>query len=188
MVVLAEPIIPIRTLPALGFLVFCSLLPFVYFNKISSYFSVVLSMFLIFTSITISFSFGSALKGQHDYDASVLQMVRDDLIKNEQIAGKRTTVYGVTKNSMRVEEIVKRAPLVDSMKNNMYDWTGSLLLTQYGVQNIYFSFDDRDNMHKKMQHYCLIQQKPIVSNSLYSIFDNEGKNVVWLGYNKNDCQ
>lgn len=186
-VFLQESYMPPRVFPTLGFLIFCTLLPFYHLKKTISLLATLLSVYLIFIAIITSFSFGSALKAQDNYDSSIIMMIRSDLLNNNVLIGRATRVYGKSHDSPRQAGIIARVPLIEQMRNNIYDWTGSMLLGQAGVENVLLKFDDRKHMRDMMNNVCLQGQRPIVHNALYAIFDVQNINIVWLGYDADKC-
>lgn len=139
--------------------------------------SVVAVLFVFISFVTIN-AFSNAIDAQNKYQTFVIQSVAKDIINNENLFKATTYVVGklpFPQNSLLVMDVF---PIVKNMSNPSADWTNSYVLRQNGIK-IGFSFD-RIEQNGLVKELCYKKIIPIIDVGLYSIFNYEKKNLVYV--------
>lgn len=139
--------------------------------------SIVAVLFIFISFVTINV-FSNAIDAQNKYQSFVIQSVAKDIINNENLFKATTYVVGklsFTQNSLLIMNVF---PIVKNMSNPSADWTNSYVLRQNGIK-IGFSFD-RIEQNSLVKELCYKKIMPIIDVGLYSIFNYEKKNLVYV--------
>lgn len=135
---------------------------------------------ILFSSIVLSFAFGSSLAAQKYEDQFVLSSIINTIQSHPDMVKNETTTFGEANESPVLAVNSRTFPLIGRINARLYDWTASLYLERYGVENVKFSFNRASNS-AMAKDICSQGASPVIANSNYSIYVINNINFVWLG-------
>ena len=178
---LKEGLVMPRMAPSYGFFVM-GLISIVYMSgvKYTKEIASASAAVILFSSIVLSFAFGSSLAAQKHEDQFVLSSIINTIQSHPSMVKNETTTFGEA-NESSVSAVNSRTfPLIGKINARLYDWTASLYLERYGVEKVKFSFNRASNSAIAKQ-ICSQGASPVIANSNYSIYVINNINFVWLG-------
>lgn len=183
MSILREGLVMPRMAPSYGFFVM-GLIAIVYMSgvKFTKEIASICAAVIVFSNLVLSFAFGSSLAAQKHEDQFLLSSIINSIQSNPDMVKNETTTFGES-NESPVSVVNSRTfPLIGRINARLYDWTASLYLERYGVENVKFSFNRASNS-AMAKNICSQGVSPVIANSNYSIYVINNINFVWLGKN-----
>lgn len=181
MSILKEGLVMPRMAPSYGFFVM-GLISIVYMSgvKHTKEIAIASAAVILFSSMVLSFAFGSSLAAQKQEDQFVLSSIINNIQSNPDMARNSTTTFGEANESPVSAVNARTFPLIGRINARLYDWTAALYLERYGVNKVSFSFNRKENTEIS-KSICSKKINPIIETPSYSIFMVSGFNFVWLG-------
>lgn len=136
-------------------------------KKILSVISVILCVF----PFVFSFSYGSALKYQAEYDKILSSELAHEISIIDPDAKSKVFILGTQPSSVQRMNIIKRFPAIETLVPLYYSggWWGTFMIHMYGVKNEFTGTKD-------LSQVC--DMKLRFRNQTYSIFSREERIVV----------
>ncbi len=181
--ILKDGLIVPRVLPGMGFIL---VLPFFIIPANSRYalnnLCLIPTSLMLMISISTSFATSSSLTFQSDYDNFVAKSIVLKLTEAE-FEGKQNIIYGRARTSWTGNINKNIFPITNKITTPMFDWTGFILTSRYGANDVIFSFSDREKYKTIALEICKQRVPAAFKSKNFSIYSINNINFIWLGNN-----
>ncbi|UDM05741.1 glucosyltransferase domain-containing protein [Halomonas sp. NyZ770] len=147
-------------------------------KKMPFHMSTVVALLPVYIAIVLSFQFANATKAQRIFEDRILSNVSYDLSFSDTDFGD-VYVAGVMPTAPMAKVIVEKQPFIDFILSPMASWISGPALFGQGNENVKISWEliGQD----LVDDICLNVESPQIERKFYSIYNYEGRSIVYVG-------
>lgn len=150
-------------------------IPLVFFSPRFKY----ISLIPVITVIAFSAQLSSALKSQREYENFVFNMISHDIINMKNIHSIGTV--GQINIDERAKLLMENKPLIGHFLSPASQFLASFQLINKGLTQTTHGYGNEDSNNQLLQKIIQKGISPVVSNSAYSLYVEDGTAIVKLG-------
>ncbi|PQK89450.1 hypothetical protein CG432_12265 [Pantoea ananatis] len=168
------PVAP-RAIVSFSTLLVMIAVPVVFFSPRLRY----ISLIPVITAIAFSAQLSSALKSQREYEDLIFNMVTRDLINIKNIHSIGTV--GQINIDERAKLLMENKPLIGHFLSPASQFLASFQLINKGFTQTTHGYGNEDDNHQLLQKMLQKGINPVIANSAYSLYVEDGTAIVKLG-------